>query len=473
MIATANLVLLLLGFILVSMSLYNFTRSFAIWCALFPVVMRLQPLDGVTIPSCRFVTSGLFVIALFKFKESRNQFPRSPFWSTYILFLVLASLSAAISTQPIESLGKTFTYVEPLMWATMAAFCMLSNKDAMRLITRGILCGVAGVTSYAVVELIYQRSFLYDWGLLRAEAEYINEVRFGLSGRVMSTIGQPVGTALYLVSTLPLVLFHSKYLTRFIVTRFVWLLMLAAGLICLIATGTRAGYVAILMVPLAYYIFSTPHRRRLKVLLSTYAVLFLVARYLQPPDFVAYFVDSFNIGVTANNPAAWGMLGRIDLTQRLLEMARDNPWFGIGPGFVPRMAAAGVPNFVGLGGSENQYAMLLVETGIVGTVGYAIFIFSVLHLLVTLRRHRRVVQAQWSALSGSIFVSIMVAASTVTVIASVIMMLMMTYLGMAVVLASEISHSEQARDRGKRVQEAKRRIFSRAGLAQTKWTQAR
>src|SRR6266487_3155420 len=113
MIVTANLALLSFGFALVSIALIDFTRSFAIWCAVFPVVMRLRPFEGVVIPSCRFITVSLFIAALFKVQQLRDDFPRSSLWTTYLAFLVVAFISAAISTQPIDALVKAFTYTEP------------------------------------------------------------------------------------------------------------------------------------------------------------------------------------------------------------------------------------------------------------------------------------------------------------------------------------------------------------------------
>jgi hypothetical protein len=440
MIEIANLALLFFGFVLVLTSLTDFTRAFSLWWALFPLVMKLTPIDGLIIPSCRFITVGLFAVAVLKFQGARNRFPRSTFWWSYVAFVFLASVSAIISDQPLESLGRTFTYAEPFMWALMAAFCVSSNKDGMRRIAAGIVCGLAGVAAYGIIEIVYQRNPLYDLGLLRVEADYINELRLSFTGRIISTIGQPVGTALYFVTTLPLAIFYAKYLSKSVVTRFICLLVAAAGLLCLIATGTRSGYAAILVVPLAYYAFNITNRRTMIAVVSTYALFFILVQYVLPPDFRAYNVDSIQIGtVDPTNAAVGSVLGRITLTQRLLDIARENPFLGLGPGYVPRMDRAGVPVFVGLGGSENQYAMLLVETGAVGVVGFAIFVFFALRVLIATRKQTSPAKIQWGAFAGSVFVSILLVATTVTIIASIMMMLIMTYLGIAVVLAREAS----------------------------------
>jgi O-antigen ligase len=233
-------------------------------------------------------------------------------------------------------------------------------------------------------------------------------------------------------------MFYSQYLTKSLATRLMCLLLLASGLFCLVSTGSRTGYAAMLILPLAYYAFNMTSVRTMIFVLATYAMFFVMVQYLLPPDFVTYNIDSLQIEtVDPKNVAVGATLGRINLTERLLEIAREHPYFGLGPGFVPRMDIAGDPRFVGLGGSENQYAMLLVETGVVGVIGYAIFVFSVLRLLVTASKHNHPAKVQWASISGSILLSILVAAVAVTVIASIVMMLIMTYLGMAVVFAKE------------------------------------
>jgi O-antigen ligase len=458
MVETANVALLLIGFILVAMSFHNFTRAFAIWWALFPLVMRLTPIEGVVIPTCRLITSSLFLVAIFRFQGRRHRFPHAPLWKSYVLFLVLAAISAAISFEPMESLGKAFTYVEPLMWAVMSAWCVLSDQRAMKTITKGMLWGLTGVIAYALVEIITQRSLLYDIGLLRAEADYISEIRFSFSGRIMSTIGQPVATSLYLISVLPLALLYSKNFTRSVVTKLICYLIMAAGLVCLIATGSRTGYFAILLLPIAYFIFNWSRWRTMLAVLSVYALFFVVVQYVLPPDFLTYNLDSIQVGaVDPRNAAVGNVLGRIDLTERLLDMAPDNPFFGLGPGAVPRLDLAGSPEFFGLSGSENQFAMLLAETGIVGLTGYIIFILVALRLLLSVRKHKAAAKAQSASFIGSVFVSILVVSISVTVIASIMMMLVMTFLGMAVVFRKEdnaLPYSPQQKKRwlGRRTQ---------------------
>ena len=328
------------------------------------------------------------------------------------------------------------------MWALMAALCALTDKNAMRTLVKGILLGLIGVTAYGVTEILFQRNVLYDIGLLRSEADYINEVRFGFSGRIMSTIGQPVGTSLYLMVALPLVIFYAKYLTNSLVRRLAWLAVLIVGLVCLIATGARTGYAGILIVPLSYLLFNISGWRAMLAVLSTYALFFVMVQYLLPPEFLEYNVNSLQIQVAdPRNEAVGNVVGRINLTQRLLEIAPERPFLGFGPGFVPRMDLAGNPDFVGLGGSENQYAMLLVETGAIGLFGYIVFVATVLRILLRARRHPETTKAQWAAFAGSVFLSIMAVAVTVTVITSPAMMLIMTYLGIVVVFESERAKS--------------------------------
>jgi O-antigen ligase len=440
MIEAANFALLLVGFILVAMSLHNFTRAFAIWWAVFPLVMRLTPIEGLVIPTCRLITSALFLVAIFRFQVRKRRFPQGPLWKSYAAFLVLAAISAAVSMEPLESLGKTFTYVEPLMWAVMSAWCVMSDPRAMKTIMKGILWGLAGVIVYAVVEIITQRSVLYDIGVLRAEAEYISEIRFSFSGRIMSTLGQPVATSLYFASTLPLVLWYSKYLTKSVFTKLTCYVIMAAGLTCLIATGSRTGYFAILMIPIIYYMFNLSRWRTMLAVLAIYALFFVIVQYVLPPDFIAYNLDSMQVGgADPQNAAVGNVLGRIDLTQRLVDMFPDNPFFGLGPGAVPRLDLAGTPEFFGLGGSENQFAMLLAETGLVGLLGYVVFLFFALRLLVSLRKHKTAAKAQCASFIGSIFVAILVVSISVTVIASIMMMLVMTFLGMAVAFGKQDS----------------------------------
>src|SRR5262245_45571214 len=100
MIEATNILVLFFGCVLIFLSLSNFARSFAVWCALFPIVLRLTPL--VVIPSCRFITCGLFLVGLIKFIRIRNRPKAHGLWWGYSLFLSVAFISGALSSQPVE-----------------------------------------------------------------------------------------------------------------------------------------------------------------------------------------------------------------------------------------------------------------------------------------------------------------------------------------------------------------------------------
>jgi O-antigen ligase len=438
MLEFVNLAILGSGFVLFALALTNFTMAFAMWCAVFPIVLRVTPIIG-SLPSCRVVTGALFLAAIFRFLRDPNiRLPRHPLWLIYSLFFFSAFISAALSDYPIESLAKAASYAEPLIWVMMGWLSVMTSRRAMVTVTTGILVGLAVVASVGVLEFIYKNNSLYSSGLLHLslstngeETDYSLDNRLGFSGRVMSTLGHPTATALYIVCALPLGLFFARYLAKSLVSKVACIVLAGIGVTCLIFTGTRAGYVAILLAPLAYSMLSTSRARSLKMLIPAYVVAFLVIQVL-PAEFLEYNIDSFRFsGYDPSSAAAGSLLSRLDLTQRLLDLATIKPLFGLGPGYIPLMDLAGLPLVRDLGGSENQYAMLLAETGIAGLATYLLFIGGSLHLLFSLRKHKDAIKAEWAAVSGSMFFPLFAVAVSVTVISSLPMLMILTYLGMA------------------------------------------
>ncbi|HUR21387.1 MAG TPA: O-antigen ligase family protein, partial [Vicinamibacterales bacterium] len=96
-------------------------------------------------------------------------------------------------------------------------------------------------------------------------------------------------------------------------------------------------------------------------------------------------------------PASGNFISRLDLTKRFLAAFVQHPVFGYGPGVIQKAAQQGHPDFAGLGGLENQYAVILADGGILAGVCYALFMIATLMSLYRLRRARSL-EIRWGAI---------------------------------------------------------------------------
>jgi putative inorganic carbon (hco3(-)) transporter len=134
------------------------------------------------------------------------------------------------------------------------------------------------------------------------------------------------------------------------------------------------------------------------VVLGLAAGLLLVAVQLNVPgtavlsERIISFADDLTMTDVRGadiHDANYAVLERLAFWQAGLDMARDNPWLGVGFGnYGPAYADYALLNWpYALGHAHNYYINLLAETGIVGLLGYILFwSIIIVYTLVVVRR---------------------------------------------------------------------------------------
>jgi O-antigen ligase len=368
-------------------ALHNFAGVWRFFLLVLPFVHIVGSLFGLSQVS---VTRMFLVCMAFIFCINKKE---SNFWKTllqefglvaFILFF-LANLLSGIRTLQIEAVFRSITYLEPLLFFVLTYYIVKQDSANFRRILRAVIVGGVIVALLGLVEILTQQSI---FNLLGVELPglhenfglYLEIDRLGLGGRIMSTIGQPVYASMYfviwlVVSTYYVLIFQPKF-------RSLLLILIPIGILLILATGSRAPLLSLIPVLLALVFFSR-QRPLVSVTVGLGAVFAAVLVFVLRPELIAYLQASTSLG--ALSPENANLLGRIDLTNNLLDLFRQSPIFGNGPGLIQKAALQGSAQFEGLGGLENQYAVILADGGILAGATYLLFMLASLRSLSKIR----------------------------------------------------------------------------------------
>ena len=351
----------------------------AIWMAIIPLFASVVVPPGMEkIPPTRIVHLLMMGGAIAGTLHGRNRIQyRSPAIVAYFLFVSAAVLSALASGAPGESLGRAVSYAEPGVWLAIGAACKPERAERqVKYLLMGCAIGFALVVILSVPEVQQQRNYLVESGLVHSDRNYMSDRRLGVSGRVVSTLGQPVYGGIYaLVCLCALHLLLRRGADRAL-TRLMLGGLLLAGSVFLFLTGTRAAVLGFLLYPALFFGFARDRAALWKVL-SFYALCIGAIITVVPGRFLEFFQTSFSL--TAATQSSANVIGRLALTKRLFEIFLTHPFLGVGPGYIQKAVYShGAGSLLGLEGVENQYALLLAENGLLGFALYGAFAVVVL-----------------------------------------------------------------------------------------------
>ena len=358
------------GIAVAAVSLRDPVVGLACWMAIFPLLADVVVPNGLEkFSPTRLTHVAMFASLLLGAQGARwRRLSHLRSLTLFGAFVVAGFASALLSGAPGESIGRALAYAEPGVWLAFGACCGLGaawETDARTLLW-GCAIGLFFVVALSVPEVIQQRHYLVDAGLIRTDRDYMQDVRLGISGRLMSTIGQPVYAGVYaLLGVAATHLLLRLGGTRGIV-RLALYIVLGSAATFLILSGSRAAILALLLYPALFLIF-TRDRRTIWKLLGLYAGMAAAAALLVPGQFIDFIGASF--AIARPTAASANVVGRLALTKRMLDMFAAHPLFGIGPGFIQKSVfERGAVSFLGLEGVENQYALLLAENGAIGFI---------------------------------------------------------------------------------------------------------
>ena len=350
------------------------------------------------------------------------------------LFFIAANVLSGFYAGQIESVFRALTYLEPFLFCVLTYAVVRQDPDNLPRLLRGIVIGGLLVGALGIFELVTQKPILAELGITTNEdmLVYLALNRYGLGGRIVSVIGQPVYTGMYFALWLIVTL---AYIVQYGSERRKALLVIAAitGLVLVLATGSRGPILAFLPALLAFAFLS---RRRNRALILTVPLVGLAALVLYRllPDFFSFFRDSFAIDQqTAVNS---NLIGRLDLTDTLLDIFRQNPVLGFGPGLIQKWGLQGVSGFEGLAGLENQYAAILADGGLLAGSMYLLFMGAIFASLLRMRSHPKATIRNMGMMTLLLFVCYFTTVISVSAMTVVVNLLLMAIYG-AVLAAAD------------------------------------
>ena len=381
--------LLGLAFLCFAISLVHFEAVWSVFLMALPVLWLIVSMfDQPKITGNRVILLALLLAFFLRAKPAGfwRSLSRHLFFSGFLLF-VLANVISGFAAGQIESVFRGVSYIEPLLFFVLSYyFVRLHPANLARTLwiitTGGLVIGALGL-----VELVVQRPLVEILGIEDMTSKidllqfYFSENRFGLGGRISSTLLQPVYAGAYFCFCLIVMVYcfgilkpqHRKWLA----------VLVPLEIVLILATGSRGPILALLPAGLMFVALSQPRGRAFFIAaaglgLIVFGITFVV------PGVASYLAESLDPASSASA----NTLGRFDLTVALFGFFKDKPLFGQGPGLIQRLAQAGVGGFEGLGGQENQYAQILADGGLLAGAAYALFAGGVISFALRLYRSK-------------------------------------------------------------------------------------
>lgn len=294
-----------------------------------------------------------------------------------VMFLALAVISSFSSYFFKESLIGLSKYIVFLLWYLMikTTFANCSKKAFLNL--WGFFCIVAVITaSIGIYQNIIGVEPLATWEDPTQET---------IHTRVYSTLGNPNLLAGYLLAILPIcAILAVEYKNNLLKIFFTGGSILI--LVCLIQTGSRGGYIGLLVafilsiiVCLNYFIFQQNTNKTKNLLLAIFGIIALILflTFLFPV-ITERLLTIFTLREHSSNNY------RVNVWIACLQMLKDNLFVGIGPGNSTFRLAYGLYMVTGFDAlaAYNVFLEIAVEIGILGS-----FIFILIFLLSFLKLH--------------------------------------------------------------------------------------
>jgi hypothetical protein len=414
------------------LAFFDFAGIWRFFLLILPVGHLVGSMFGLrSVSLTRLVLIGMTAVLLVLHRKNAGRWSILPLQPAVLAFsvFVAANLISAIHAFQPESVFRTLTYLEPLLFFILSYHVVRRDSVNFRHLLRAVALGGVVVVVIAFVEMRLQRPAIDVLGIhlpgfVEDLSVYFQENRFGLGGRISSTIGQPVLAGIYFVMWA--VVCVSYVLTYRPRTRAALVLLVPIAGILILATGARAPLIA-LPLSLVAVAFVTRSKGKAVVKVGLGAAVLAVAINLAAPTMLGYLRES--LSTNEDSIAAANLISRLDLTSRLMGIFWEHPVFGYGPGLIQKAALQGSLDFVGLGGLENQYAVILADGGILAGAAYLLFVVATLWSLLRLRSTTSREVLRGALLVFLLFMFYLVVTASVTSLTNLPMYIVMTLFG--------------------------------------------
>ncbi len=343
------------------------------WISLFP-----QPIQADYHLAFKFFLIVFFIFLLIEKKDIKSIFSKKdwPLW----LFLV-SMLGGIIHADNKQLATRTyFDIALILFFVYYLARELFSSKKYAFIIIKTICIFSIVVALFGVFELVFRKNPIYEY--LIYNPFYQRYINWPIIPRLMSTQFHPPILGSYLLACLPFGILLAKQ--KNLISRRLGIVSVILGMIVIILTFSRGAFLGLIFFIL-FYFWKTKKITHfiLFVLILTLVITLcsqITIRYEED-----YIPVPFRFGFKSLIYGSHASIFSEYRYQRLimtLQMVRDYPFFGVGlmqfrekfdyyytgPYKVPYEFKI----------ADNMYLTILAETGIIGFIGFCIFIFSLL-----------------------------------------------------------------------------------------------
>ena len=304
------------------------------------------------------LTSWCFLCWALKLACGKRTIRSEPLDMWVLIFAAVYAAGGLVSAGGTASLKHSIVFCDFLLGYFMIVNLMRTGEWVKRCAVVAA-AGGAAVSAYGIYEYIFG---------LTEKTWQDTEMFENISGRVVSTFGNPNVLAEYFLLVLPFA--ASLALTsRGWLKKLAWIGCFGIGGLCLILTWSRGAWIGFIMAALLYLLILN-HKTLLLVFAGIFCVPFLP--FVLPSSVISRFSSIGNLADTSTSY-------RVNIWKGVIKMARDFFFSGIGTGneaFVtvyPSYSLAGIESAPH---SHQLFLQLLIECGIFGLLAFIICMIS-------------------------------------------------------------------------------------------------
>lgn len=314
---------------------------------------------------------GIFLFILILNKNVRKHLFSFRDWPLWLFVLsLLAGVSFAVNKN-IASMTYAYLSTTLVLLFYIGKGLFASREDSSKISL--VICICSGLVAFfGILEIIYAWNPLYVYFI--PNVFYERFIQHPV--RPMSTQLNPAALATYLLLTLPFAIYIIQQKSSRM--KFFGYAFVVLNITCLILTFCRSSFLGLILMLFSLQ-FILKKYKKLCIYVSCFLILLAVASFLPYP---------FN----RLSPKGIGIFGtgifsdyRIIRMQMSWDMLGNLPFFGVGLNnfsilfdqYYPiNSGLSYVPNEIKI--ADNMYLTLLAEAGIIGLLGFLIFVISLL-----------------------------------------------------------------------------------------------
>lgn len=334
------------------------------WISLFP-----EPIQAQYATLARMSLVLLLIILVITEKKKLKSIFNLKDWPLWVFLIFLSSGIFGAKNKDISITSYRYLCLTLLLFFYIGKILYLEEKERARI---GLVICIASIiiSVIGLLELYFGRNILYERFITNPfYARYIK-----ISARPMSTQLNPAVLGSYLLGCLAFsfYFFRSK-------SKGLRLLGIATTFLCssiIFLTFSRGVFLGFMAMTL-FYLWKIKKRKAVMIMFLSFALVISIASFQNGPLFSRFGFKRFFIG----NPDSIISQYRLDRVKMTAKILKEHPFVGIGFNHFrirfneyceekEPLAEFRIP--------DNMYLTFLAETGIIGTLGFLIFIILLL-----------------------------------------------------------------------------------------------